>query len=70
MEIQLMHAKRMFLLLGIVLIGIQFIPTAITPSPVASVRGPIAAGIELPVGAILDRSCQGLPFREHAMAVV
>jgi hypothetical protein len=69
MEIQLIHAKRMFLLLGIVLIGIQFIPTAITPSPVASVRGQSLHG----------SSCQwarfwialpGLPFREHAMAVV
>ena len=53
-----MHAKRIFLLLGIVLIGIQFIPTAITTPPVASVRAPKAGAIEPPVGAILDRSCR------------
>ena len=53
-----MQAKPIFLPLGIVLIGIQFIPTAITTPPLASVRGPKAAGIEPRVGAILDRSCQ------------
>lgn len=53
-----MHAKRMFVLLGIVLIGIQFIPTAITRPPVASAQAPMVTSIEPSAGAILDRSCR------------
>ena len=50
--------KLAFALLGLVLVGMQFVPTAVkrSPVPVSGIR--LAQVIDPHVGAILDRSCQ------------
>jgi hypothetical protein len=50
--------KRTLLLVGLVWIGVQFVPTGISQTSTTPTRTHMSEGITPQVGAILDRSCQ------------
>ncbi len=50
--------NRTAVLLGLALVGMQFVPISTKPSPVTVSEVRMAGMIEPQVGAILDRSCQ------------